>query len=79
MARQVRCRWECGGRTRNRSGICDGCWSKRVQIRAESMAEKRGREPDSKRVKAGKEARRARMAILEQQLAATELSEAEGG
>jgi predicted amidophosphoribosyltransferase len=26
------CIWKCGGRTKNRTGICDDCWRKREAI-----------------------------------------------
>ena len=77
--RQIRCRWECGQVTKNISGICDSCWARRDEIRRERMKAKQDREPDPKRVKAGKESRRARTAVFEQQLRVMELSAAEDG
>lgn len=73
------CRWECGGRTANISRICDSCWARRDEIRQERMKAKQDREPDPKRVKAGKESRRARMAVFEQELPDTGLSGSDDG
>lgn len=36
---QRRCRWECGGRTKNISGICDGCWADRERLNLERTAQ----------------------------------------
>ena len=27
------CRWKCGGKTKNRTGICDTCWRNREAMR----------------------------------------------
>jgi len=57
------CRWECGNPTANRSRICDQCWSKRVEIRAESMAEKKLSQARRDTLAKARSVRPARMAI----------------
>jgi len=81
--RSVRCRWDCGGRTPNRSGICNECWGKRVKIRAERTATEAARKARPMRLSAKQgasleKATAARTAKLTQQLPVTELSGAEG-
>ena len=72
-----RCRWNCGGTTKNISRICDGCWRDRDALYAarkarEAAAQKRPL-TDKQRTALAK-ATTARRAKLTQQMPDTELS-----
>ncbi len=57
------CRWECGRKTLNHSGICDDCWSRRpelAKLRAQMEAGKPKRVLSEAQKESIKTARKAR-------------------
>lgn len=70
------CRWHCGGRTPNRSGICDKCWARRDEIRLERMEAKRSKLSQARRDTLAKvrSVRPARRAIPSIEMADTGVS-----
>lgn len=79
MARQVRCRWECGRPTKNISRICDPCWADRDRIFAERKAREAAEQAQPKQLSAKQKASleratAARRAKLTQHLPTSEFS-----
>ena len=72
-----KCRWKCGGTTRNKSGICTGCWKAAEFTRSltdhgyeawiERKRAKMALPPNPNRQAAGKKAAASRVAKLEQE------------
>ena len=62
------CRWSCGVKTTNHSGICDDCWSNRGLLFAERLLKELAAIPNPGRVASGKRLAAARRAKLEPQM-----------
>jgi len=44
------CRWKCGRKTTNRSGVCSPCWKDSENLTLEQWAERKGMKPKRTRI-----------------------------